>query len=473
MPNLLLPHEAYLGPLSTGGGDGDGGGGTGVVTGISVAGTNSAVINTGVLSVISLNGTVYWDDGSFHTDGSGVICDRPGRYLVIGQVGWSLPASEAGSRVGIEIYLNGNAAVPRIVSQSTVANTVSPVVQASAIINLVEGDAVHLRGVQNTGEDRTPSNNWLSLQAVGAGATGAQGPPGTAGADGAPGPPGSGGILVGVGAPSNDLGVDGDFYFDDAANILYGPKSADAWDTPRFTNTDTDTWTTTMTGVYRLAMEYKFLIAAQITGARWKRTADAAANPKQLYLFNPAGTLIATSDFTSETAGVMGWVRAGFPTPIPVNPNDQFIIAFDHPATGSTGYTAPPGPTMLDPTKVTYVQARYAAGTGGSLFPNNVQGDVNRFVDIEYRPPGTNVWPIALESGGGGGGSGLRTYEQSFASASTTWVVNHNFNSVAVEVNAFDPTGLIQYEPEVELTSVNTATIRWYYPTTGIARVLG
>jgi hypothetical protein len=90
-----------------------------------------------------------------------------------------------------------------------------------------------------------------------------------------------------------------------------------------------------------------------------------------------------------------------------------------------------------------------------------------RLFDVERRVRALSA------AGGDGGGGVIRTYEISFATPSTTWVINHNFGSLGVEVNCFDPTGLVQYEPEVELTNTNTATVRWYYPTVGIARVLG
>jgi hypothetical protein len=57
------------------------------------------------------------------------------------------------------------------------------------------------------------------------------GPPGD---QGVPGDPGADGKTVrnGSGAPSNGLGVDGDFYIDTSADTIYGPKSAGAWGSP-------------------------------------------------------------------------------------------------------------------------------------------------------------------------------------------------------------------------------------------------
>jgi hypothetical protein len=70
-----------------------------------------------------------------------------------------------------------------------------------------------------------------------AGATGAQGAKGdtgdagAAGSAGSPGATGADGKTVrnGSGAPSSGLGVDGDFYYDPGAVLMYGPKASGAW----------------------------------------------------------------------------------------------------------------------------------------------------------------------------------------------------------------------------------------------------
>ena len=66
------------------------------------------------------------------------------------------------------------------------------------------------------------------------GPTGASGSNGAAGANGASGANGSNGntILSGEGAPSIDLGTNGDFYLDTKMTALYGPKSVTGWGSP-------------------------------------------------------------------------------------------------------------------------------------------------------------------------------------------------------------------------------------------------
>ena len=68
---------------------------------------------------------------------------------------------------------------------------------------------------------------WTDLVALTA-ITGPQGNPGSNGSDGAPGVDGKT-ILSGSGAPSGTLGVDGDFYVDTTAHAIYGPKASGAW----------------------------------------------------------------------------------------------------------------------------------------------------------------------------------------------------------------------------------------------------
>ena len=77
-----------------------------------------------------------------------------------------------------------------------------------------------------------------SIGATGAmGPAGATGPAGASGAAGATGPSGAAGapgtngntVLNGSVAPTPEDGVDGDFYVDTQANVLYGPKSAGGW----------------------------------------------------------------------------------------------------------------------------------------------------------------------------------------------------------------------------------------------------
>jgi hypothetical protein len=63
------------------------------------------------------------------------------------------------------------------------------------------------------------------------GSVGPRGFRGFVGPDGTVGVPGSQ-IYSGSGAPTSGIGIDGDYYIDTTAKVLYGPKTGGAWPTP-------------------------------------------------------------------------------------------------------------------------------------------------------------------------------------------------------------------------------------------------
>ena len=71
------------------------------------------------------------------------------------------------------------------------------------------------------------------------------------------------------------------------------------------------------------------------------------------------------------------------------------------------------------------------------------------------------------------GEGALRARQYNFAVPSVEWIVVHDLNSSNVEVNVYDSSGSTQYDTEVEITDASTVTVRWYYPQSGIVRVLG
>ncbi len=76
----------------------------------------------------------------------------------------------------------------------------------------------------------TVAKNFYGPKASGSWPSGVNiiGPTGATGATGAAGTNGNT-VLHGSGAPSNGLGVNGDFYIDTAANTIYGPKASGVW----------------------------------------------------------------------------------------------------------------------------------------------------------------------------------------------------------------------------------------------------
>lgn len=300
----------------------------------------------------------------------------------------------------------------------------------------------------------------------GGGGTGPTGPPGPPGADGADGTI----IHDGPGPPTALIGDPGDYYLDTSNDTLYGPRAAGSADSYEAIITAT----TAGAPGYTLGTKFRVTVDCQATGIAF--TVDAAnsvttgwwisiyRNSDQVRLGHKAVTVVPGVNRLNFDAGVSLVADTLYLATI-YNPGSTVFMYKDN-----WSVAVDSGPLHLYASLEHGISA--ARYIGSINFPDTDWGGSLVGTATPLILVATEVWPVAMAPGGGGG-SGLRTFEQAFASASTTWVVNHNFNSVAVEVNAFDPTGLIQYEPEVELTSVNTATIRWYYPTTGLARVLG
>lgn len=86
---------------------------------------------------------------------------------------------------------------------------------------------------QNTGELYGPKdeNGWGNPIIVLMGEDGQDGADGQDGVDGQDGEDGSV-IHAGDGPPADDLGTDGDYYFDKSSGEFYGPKDASGWGTP-------------------------------------------------------------------------------------------------------------------------------------------------------------------------------------------------------------------------------------------------
>lgn len=63
--------------------------------------------------------------------------------------------------------------------------------------------------------------------------------------------------------------------------------------------------------------------------------------------------------------------------------------------------------------------------------------------------------------------------ERTFASPVTPWVYVHNLNTFAIEVNCVELDGITSMSVGAPLfLDANTIQIDWYYPETGIVRLL-
>lgn len=105
-------------------------------------------------------------------------------------------------------------------------------------------------------------------------------------------------------------------------------------------------------------------------------------------------------------------------------------------------------------------------GLPGPSGPPGVDG--HQGVDGAPGPPGSDgpAGPV------GPPGSGTQLFEQNFASPDVEWVVHHNLGTKKIIVLTFESDGISEKEGNVIYTDNNTITIDWYYPESGIARLI-
>lgn len=71
----------------------------------------------------------------------------------------------------------------------------------------------------------------------------------------------------------------------------------------------------------------------------------------------------------------------------------------------------------------------------------------------------------------GPAGQGFRILDRTFSTPSTSWDWVHNLG-VALDVQTFESDGITEKEGNVSFPDHNTIHIEWFYPETGIARLL-
>lgn len=103
-----------------------------------------------------------------------------------------------------------------------------------------------------------------------------------------------------------------------------------------------------------------------------------------------------------------------------------------------------------------------------------VDGDVvgDNLILVRHDGSTTNAGNVRGPAGppGSGGGTSSTVVEFNFATASTTWTLNHNLGFKYVEIILTDPSGNV-FEGDITYVDNNTATVHFYIPISGKAEV--
>ena len=421
-------------------GGGGGSGGTGINSGFR-ASTTASTLTTNVESKISAS-AFGWNDSGWTINAGEVVCPVAGRYLFRAQV-YCATTPTTNVRIVFNFRVNNVDQPSNNPALTYASGELAGPFEGFAILNLLVGDKVSVWMNQNGPTNWVTNTGYTFLFAerlggitgpTGAqgvpGAQGIQGPqgeiggPGPQGIQGIPGPTGNTGsqgpqgiqgpvgpegdvgpagsqILTGAGPPTNNLGVEGDWYLDSTTDILYGPKSPAGFGPAENVLLDPQGTIDRSTGEYLLGNEYQVVVSGRLIGARLYRATAESAYSHDIKVWNETPTLLGTATTSGEAIGFEGWVTATFPTPIPVTAGQKIVVGA---AQHSFIWTSVLGP-VVNSAHMTHLNARYAPY--GDPYPNYVQTNINRFVDVIWQPVATDSWAPVTDLTGAQGPQGI------------------------------------------------------------------
>jgi len=136
---------------------------------------------------------------------------------------------------------------------------------------------------------------------------------------------------------------------------------------------------TTVASGLCLGNTFTFLVAGELRGGRFWRTADSPTG-RVMTVYTPLGAVRATSDPATDTSGTVGWTDVTFTPPLPVAANDKLVLAFESPT--AHFYKVGLQPTR-HPDVAVHVAGNYTSLGGGMPVPG---GDYSYFADGIFAP---------------------------------------------------------------------------------------
>lgn len=228
------------------------------------------------------------------------------------------------------------------------------------------------------------------------GEPGPAGPTGPAGPEGEVGPQGPTGgttILNGSGPPADALGSPGNYYLDEVAHVLYGPKGASgSYGAPQ---SGIPAASTPNPGYSHATIElgghYRFTVRGQIIAVKYWRDGTTTQVARTVTLWNPTShAVLATASIVNDGGG-SGWKSITLTTPYEVFPNDVVVVTCGN----TNAYSRTDG-----------VSFPITAGGDVSLINGCYElvlntwpatsATINFFVDVAFRALTGGVWPVAI-----------------------------------------------------------------------------
>lgn len=201
---------------------------------------------------------------------------------------------------------------------------------------------------------------------------------------------GSGGgvnIITAARAPTDSDGAVNDYWLDNSAHILYGPKSTGSSLFVTATDPSIIPARTSSSGTNTLGLRFQFVIGGNVTALRFYRSPQSVASTRPLLLYRN-GVEVARVNTTSETGS--GWKEVPLPTPVSVSPGVDYVAAYNSVGFFVDNLTTPV--SSFSPSYMTVLSSCYLLSEG---FPSN-NNAANYFADLVFNP--SSIWPVAIKS---------------------------------------------------------------------------
>jgi Domain of unknown function (DUF4082) len=205
-------------------------------------------------------------------------------------------------------------------------------------------------------------------------------------------------ILNGSGPPADALGVDGDYYLDTVAKILYGPKAAGSGFGPGVSMvTATPSGSQGANVNTSEGARFKTLATGRITGLRYYRWAgNVNAHAITLILWAQASqTELARVVINNAANQPAGWVVGALTAPIPVVAGTDYRVAYS-PGSGTTNVSYQAVGTITSAVPSLALYAGHCLSFTPNSYPSTDDATNCYFADIVIQPVGP--WPVAIKS---------------------------------------------------------------------------
>jgi hypothetical protein len=215
-------------------------------------------------------------------------------------------------------------------------------------------------------------------------------------------------ILSGTGTPTAGTGSTGNYYLDEAADILYGPKASGAGPASLFTASTPPAAASADDPNVNTAVEFSVTVPATLTQIKfWQASSNTNAGTRKFGLWDlTAGAFVAYGPDVTPTLNAGAWVASTLVIPYALVPNRRYRAVVWHPNgryAATAGYFASgAGASGVTSGALTAPSNAGATAVGNGTFAYDsvltntttaFNGD-NYWVDVTVAT--SDPWPVAL-----------------------------------------------------------------------------